>query len=124
MAVNFMKEPLIQHRKAIAAFDPEGKLPHEAQIELAEEIQAAQGRPRDPQGMLLGNLLDIYDEMRRRYPDSGPKIAFSDEGPLVRFVNAVLVGYGRSPVTDAVIKGAFTQWAETRKGCPELSDLD
>jgi hypothetical protein len=94
------------------------------QVELDQAEQIAQGRPQEPKGALLGNLFDIYDEMRRRYPDSGPKIAFSEGGPLFRFVNAVLVGYGRSPVTDAVIRGALTQWAETRKGCPELSDLD
>ena len=118
--MNLMKKPRIlqDYRQAIAVFDPLGKLPREAQIELAEEIGAALQRHH------LGNLLDIYDEMRRRYPDSGPKIAFSEGGPLFRFVNAVLVGYGRSPVTDAGIKGAFTQWAKIRNGCPELSDLD
>src|SRR6266567_3318989 len=68
-AVNLMKKPRIpqDYRQAIAVFDPLGKLPREAQIELAEEIGAALQRHH------LGNLLDIYDEMRRRYPDSGPK---------------------------------------------------
>src|SRR5260370_16247670 len=98
-----MKRPLVQHRKGIAAFDPEGKLPHEAQIELVEEIQAAQGRPRDPQGVLLGNLLDIYDEMRRRYPDSGPKMAFREGGQLFCIVIAVIIVNGRTPECEAVV---------------------
>lgn len=58
------------------------------------------------------DLIVLYCEMRRRYPDSGPPPGYSRGGPLPRFVLAVFSAVRERdlnlrPITDASIRSLF-----------------
>lgn len=114
--------------------------------DLAAITAHVEDAPKKPKGKgakgeLIYELIEIYAELRRLFPDSGPKPGFG--GPLNRFIRACLqfaitrvvvtdstgakyqldpraVGPKVPPdrinivddVSDDVIRGAFTQWAK------------
>jgi len=67
------------------------------------------------------DLIAVYCEMRRRYPDTGPAPGYSRGGPLVRFVLAVFAAVRERnpnlrPITDASIGSLFYQVQKSRGG--------
>jgi hypothetical protein len=112
-------------------------------VAITAHVEDAPKKPKGKgaKGELIDELIEIYDELRRRFPDSGPKPGFG--GPLIRFIRACLqfaistvvvtgsngakhqldqwaVGPKVSPdrivdvgdVSDGAIRGAFNRWAE------------
>jgi hypothetical protein len=62
-------------------------------------------------------LLDVYDNIRARYPNSGPKPGFG--GPLIRFIKASLAVIDPDvsrKMTDNSVRGHFNSWKTRRVG--------
>lgn len=99
---------------------PIARAAHVAQLEAAAEIKPGRGGRRHteskPTVRLLVDLINVYDQVRRRYPKSGEPLGYSRDGPLERFVRAALdcADNGKYPelrtITSDAIRGAFRRY--------------
>jgi hypothetical protein len=103
----------------IAPLTAAAGLAHESAAEAV--LPGRGGRRRTqvkPTTTLIVDLIDVYAELRARYPNSGPPLAYS-ASHLDRFVKTIL-GYAQNHwdelrhVSDGAIRAAYRKYRQTR----------
>jgi hypothetical protein len=90
----------------------------EARVAVSPGRGGARRKGRTPQSRLALDLISVYFETRRRYPNSGSAAGYSPGGPLPRFILAVFDavaenGSDLKPIKDASVGELFYKFRKS-----------